>query len=273
MISIISNPNDLITLGFYKAFKTIYSDVSLITYISQYKQMKDSKIIIINKFNNIMNIIYDKNKKYIILKRNEKIEKIFKELKINYYIIYEYDDDFSYDNFIQKEKFMYIMDKIIIMPYFSIYTKNEILFNYKHNIVRNIVEKENFNKKNDIIMIKNDHHEERKKYKLPKLKIFNCLSSIQQKRLITDHNLFISFSKPNNFDCKSISYMSLGSLSITNSLLNKKYIFNSIHIDEFKNNIKNFNYNSKQNLIMNIQEIYNDYTFEKYVKILDKILK
>jgi len=30
MISIISNPNDLITLGFYKAFKTIYKDVSLI---------------------------------------------------------------------------------------------------------------------------------------------------------------------------------------------------------------------------------------------------
>ena len=269
MISIISNPNDLITLGFYKAFKVIYNDVFLITYYSQYKQMKDSKIIIINRFDNVMNIIYDKNKKYIILNRNKKIEKIFKELNIKYYIIYEYDDDFSYDNFIQKEKFMYIMDNIIIMPYFSIYTKNEILFNYKNNILL----KKEFNRKNDIIMIKNDHHEERKKYKLPKLKIFNCLSSIQEKKLIVDHNLFISFSKPNKFDCKSISYMSLGSLSITNSLLNKKYIFNSIPLDDFKNNIKNFNYNFKSNLVMNIQEIYNNYTFEKYVKILDKILK
>jgi len=269
MISIISNPNDLITLGFYKAFKTIYKDVSLIIHHFQYKQMEDSKIIIINRFDNVMNIIYDKNKKYIILNRNKKIEKIFKELNIKYYIIYEYDDDFLYDGFIQKEKFMYIMDNIIIMPYFSIYTKNEILFNYKNNIS----EKEIFNKKNDIIMIKNNHHEERKKYKLPKLKIFNCLNPIQQKRLIVDHNLFISFSEPNKFDYKSISYMSLGSLSISNSLLNKKNIFNSIHIDDFKNNIKNFNYNFKSNLVMNIQEIYNDYTFEKYVRILDKMLK
>jgi len=51
MISIITNIDDLIALGFYKAFKILYKDVFFIVYPSQYRLMKNSKIIIINNLN------------------------------------------------------------------------------------------------------------------------------------------------------------------------------------------------------------------------------
>ena len=269
MISIISNKDDLIALGFYKAFKILYKDVFFIVYPSQYRLMKNSKIIIINNFDNVQNILIDKNTKYILLEDNNFLEKKFKKLNIKYYRIYEYDNDFLYDDFQMKEKFMYIKDNTIIMPYMSIYTKNEIMFNYKNNI---LIQKENFYfEKNKIIIIKNRNKKEKKKYKLPKLKIFNYLNSLQEKKLIQDQNLFISFSDPNKFDYRSLSYISLGSLSITNSL-NKMY-FNIININNYEDDIDKFNLNFKKNIIENIQIIYNDYTFEKYVKVLDKILK
>ena len=144
------------------------------------------------------------------------------------------------------------------------------MFNYKNNI---LIQKENYYfDKDKIIMIKNRNKKEKKKYKLPKLKIFNYLNSLQEKKLIQDQNLFISFSDPNKFDYRSLSYISLGSLSITNSL-NKMYFDNIIDINNYKDNINKFNLNFKKNIIENIQIIYNDYTFEKYVKVLDKILK
>jgi hypothetical protein len=270
MISIITNTNDLIALGFYKAFKILYKDVFLIVYPSHYHLMKNSKIIIINNFDNVQNILIDKNTKYILLEDNDFLEKKFKKLNIKYYRIFEYDNDFLYDDFEMIEKFMYIKDNIIIMPYMSIYTKNEIMFNYKNNI---LIKKENYYfDQNKIIIIKN-RNKEKKKYKLPKLKIFNYLNSLQEKNLIKDQNLFISFSDSHKFDYRSLSYISLGSLSITNSLLNNMHFDNIININNYKDNIDKFNLNFKKNIIENIQIIYNNYTFEKYVKVLDNCLK
>ena len=149
------------------------------------------------------------------------------------------------------------------------------MFNFKHNI---LLKKDNdyFNK-DKIIMIKNKNPNEWKKYKnLPKLKIFNYINSLQEKNLIQDQNLFISFSDPNKFDYRSLSYISFGSLSISNSLLNNMYFDNIIDINSnlhYKVQIEKINSNLKKNIIENIQIIYNNYTFEKYVKVLDKILK
>jgi len=278
MISIITNRDDLIALGFFKSFKTLYKDVFFILYPSQYHLMKDSKIIIINNFDHVEKILINKNTKYLLLSEHHSFEKKLKKLNIVYYNIFEYDNDFLYDDFEIKEKFMYLKDNTIIMPYMSIYTKNEIMFNYKHNI---LLKKENYYfDQNKIIMIKNRNHEERKKYKkLPKIKIFNYINSLQEKNLIQDQNLFISFSDPNKFDYRSLSYISLGSLSITNSLLNNIHFDNIIDIKSigtnlrYKVKIEKFNLNFKKNIIENIQIIYNNYTFEKYVKVLDKILK
>jgi len=278
MISIITNKDDLIALGFYKAFKTLYKDVFFIVYPSHYHIMKNSKIIIINNFDNVDKILINKNTKYILLEEHRSLEKKLKKLNIIYYRIFEYDNNFLYDDFEIKEKFMYLKDNIIIMPYMSIYTKNEIMFNYKNNL---LLKKENYYfDKDKIIMIKNRNNKEKKKYKkLPKLKIFNYINSLQEKNLIQDQNLFISFSDPNKFDYRSLSYISLGSLSITNSLLNNKHFDNIIDIKTISTNlrykvkIEKFNSNFKKNIIENIQIIYNNYTFEKYVKVLDKILK
>jgi len=275
MISIISNKDDLIAFGFLKAFKTLYKNVFFIAYPSEYHLMKNSKIIIINNFDYIENILIDKNTKYILLKEHHSLEKKLKKLNIIFYRIFEYDNNFLYDDFEIKEKFMYLKDNTIIMPYMSIYTKNEIMFNFKHNI---LLKKDNdyFNK-DKIIMIKNKNPNEWKKYKnLPKLKIFNYINSLQEKNLIQDQNLFISFSDPNKFDYRSLSYISFGSLSISNSLLNNMYFDNIIDINSnlhYKVQIEKINSNFKKNIIENIQIIYNNYTFEKYVKVLDKILK
>jgi hypothetical protein len=276
MISIISNKDDLIAIGFYKAFKILYKDVFFVVYPSQYHLMKDSKIIIINNFDHVENILINKNTKYILLNEHRSLEKKLKKLNIKYYNIFEYNNDFFYDDFEIKGKYMYLKDNIIIMPYMSIYTKNEIMFNYK-----NLLKKENYYfDKDKIIMIKNRNNKERKKYKkIPKLKIFNYINSLQEKNLIQDQNIFISFSDPNKFDYRSLSYISLGSLSITNSLLNNKHFDNIIDIKsistnlDYKVKIEKFNSNFKKNIIENIQIIYNNYTFEKYVKVLDKILK
>jgi len=268
MISIIANKDDIISFGFYKAFKTLYKDVFFIAFPSQYHLMINSKIIIINNFDNIEEIIIKKEKKYVLLKKNELMEKKLKNLQITYYIIEEYINTKLYVDYDMKEKFMYMKENIIIMPFMSIYTKNEILYNYKNNI---LLKKEKNLNEEKMIMIKNRNKKELKKYNLPKLKIFNYINSIEEKKLISDINIFVSFSNPNKFDYKSLSYMSLGSLSLTNSLLNKIYIPKIISMN-YKEDIKKFKEKFEKYQIKNIQEIYNNYTFEKYVKVLNKIL-
>jgi hypothetical protein len=268
IISIISDKNNLISFGFYKAFKTLYKDVFIIYYPSQFSILDKSNIIIINSFNNIEKMIISKNKKYVLLKKNEEMENILKKSNCIFYKIFEYDQDFLYKDYDMIAPFMYMKNNFIIMPYMSIYTKNEILFNYKNNILIN--KNDDFDK-DKMIMIKNNNGKLIKQNKLPKLKIFNYLNNLQQKKLIEDFNIFVSFYNPNKFDYKSLSYMSLGSFSFTNSKLNKQYIPKTIGIN-FEKDIRKINKDSKKYQIKNIQEIYNNYTFEKYIKILNKFL-
>ena len=268
MISIITNKNDLTSLGFYNAYKTLYKTVNWITYPSEYSLIKDSKIVIINNFERLELISLKKNTIVLLLKPHTIFEKELVKNHIKYYIIEEYSSDISFDNYIIIEKYMYIKNNHIIMPYFSIYTKNHILFNYKNNLLnKKIIEFDH----NKIIMIKNRHRAMIKDLKIKKIKIFNRLNKFQERKLIEENNIFQSFSDINKFDSKSLSYMSLGSVSMTNSFLTKMNVKNTI-LDGDKNDIKYFNIERKDKLIENVQEIYNNYTFEKYVIILNKLL-
>jgi len=268
MISIITNKNDLIGLGFYNAFKTLYKNVNWITYPSEYSLIKDSKIVIINDFSKLESIIMDKKMIIILLKPQPIFEIKLKSNDIKYYIIEEYSNDKSFDDYILKEKFMYMKDNHIIMPYLSIYTKNNILFNYKNNLFNKNIEEFDYNK---IIMIKNRKKGMIGNLKIKKLKILNNINKHQERKLIEENNIFQSFSDINKFDSKSLSYMSMGSLSMTNSIITKMYVNNVILNGNIKD-IEEFNIERKSKLIENVQEIYNNYTFEKYVIILNKLL-
>jgi len=268
MISIITRKNDLISLGFYKAFKTLYKDVNFITYPNEYCKIKDSKIVMINNFDNLNLISLNKKTIVLFLSKNIIYENKLITENIKYYNIEEYSNDKSYDDYINTEKFMYIKGNKIIMPYLSIYTKSEILYNFKNNLLNKEINDFDYTK---IYMIKNHIKGVIKNLKIKKLKIINRLNKYQEKKLIEENNIFMSFSDIDKFDSKSLSYMSLGSLSMTNSIINKLYIHNTILNGDI-NDIKDFNNQIKYNLIKNVQDIYNNYTFEKYVIILDKIL-
>ena len=268
MISILTNKHNLVALGFYNAFKTLYKTVHLITYPVDYRLIKDSKIVIINDFTKLAFITFQKDMIVLLLKKNENYEKKLISENIKYYNIEEYSNDKIYEDYIKKERFMYIKENQIIMPYFSIYTKSVILLNYKNNLLKKKIEEFDHN---NIIIFKNHKRGMIKSLKIKKLKRFTCLNKHQEEKLIKDNNIIQSFSDINKFDTKSITYMSLGSISMTNSVLTKKHIKNTILNGDIKD-IVYFNIERKHNIIENIQEIYNNYTFEKYVIILNKLL-
>lgn len=258
MICIISHKNDLISYGFFKAFKTLYKNVIIVYNHKQLTNITDDiKVFLINNYDFFDNIPIIKTCKYLLVNENCMFENKLNNNDCKYFIIKEYSDKINYekDNFKKYEKYLYHNNKIIVIPYGSIFTKNEILWNYKKQI---IVDKKMIN---EIILFDNINSQYIKdliniKYtKINNKNIDNILNYIKTNKI------FLSFYDNDKFDYKSLSVMSFGNFSITNSLLTKKNM-NILEISN--NNILDF-----YKIVQNIEIIYNDFTFEKYVKLIN----
>lgn len=256
MILIISKKNDLISYGFFKAFKTIYKNVDIIYNSSKLNDLNKYKIIIINNYDFYDKIKLNNNLLFLLINENCLFQNILNNNNIKYYIIKEYSNDINFNNFNKLDKYMYYDDNIIIIPYCSIFTKNEILWNYKKKII--------LNKKIPNKIITFDNLNNKYSNKIIKLNIekinLNSIDNIINK--YNNNNIFLSFYDNNKFNFKAISHMAFGNYSISNS--NVHDIFNIININDLNN--KNIEFNK---IIENIQIIYNDFTFEKYIKIIN----
>lgn len=252
MILIISKKNDLVSYGFYRAFRTIYKDVKIIYNEKQMINL-DYKTLIINNFDFFDKIPIKKEYKYILINENCLFENKLKNININYLIIKEYSTQYDLTNFKKIDNYMYISNNIILMPYCSIFTKNEILWHYKKKI---IIQKKIPNKvyTYDNIRFTNEL------IKIDYIKNNNKNIEEMVNNLFNYKNIYITDYDKNKLNYKSISYMALGNYTMTNSNLNEIfYTFNIGKIDKV-----DFN-----KIVQNIELIYNDFTFEKYVKILN----
>jgi len=255
MICIISKKNDLISYGLYKAFKTLSKNVEIIYNEVELKKLKNIKIYVINNYDFIEDIDISNESKYLLINENCIFENRLNINKCKYYIIKEYSKQINLSDYKKINEYIYTNNNIIIFPFCSIFTKNEILWNYKKKFIKNK------NIKNNILTFDNINIDHKKKLKNIKYQKIN-LNSIEN--IIThskNNQIFLSTYDHNKFDYKSISFMAMGNFSITNSELNKN-IFNILEYD--------INYNlDLHKIIQNIQLIYNDFTLEKYIKIIN----
>jgi len=255
MISVISHKHDLISYGFYKGFKTIYKDVDIYYNEGNINKIVNSKIILINNYDFFDKIPINKNTIYVLINENCIFETKLKNENCKYFIIKEYDSSINYNNFKKLDKYCYINNNIIIIPYGSIYTKNEILWNYKKKLIK---KKSITYKINTFDTIPTEYIKDITYLNYEKIN----LKTIDNILLYsTKSEIFLSFSNKNRFDYKSITFMSFGNLSMTNSILNNKN-FNILNMDN-KNPLK------FDKMVQNIETIYNDFTFEKYVKLIN----
>lgn len=251
MILILSKKNDLISYGFYKGYRTIYKDVKIIYTKKQLFNLNNYKTIIINNYDFYNDIPIKDNIKYILIDENCLFENKLKNNNIHYYIIKEYSKDIDLSNFKKIDNFMYISNNIILMPYCSIFTKNEILWHYKKKII-----------KDKIIPTKFITYDNLKDYYRKSLNYITINNKDIEKMIFNLFNtkkIYISTYDINKFNYKSLSYMALGNYSMTNSNNSNCYILNI-------GDNKKVDFNK---IIQNIEIIYNDFTFEKYIKILN----
>lgn len=254
MILIISKKNDLISYGFYKAFKTIYKNVDIIYDIKQLFDINKYKSIIVNNYDFANKLPIIDNLKYILINENCLFENKLKNNNINYLIIKEYSIQYDLSNFKKIDKYMYFNNNIVIMPFCSIFTKNEILWHYKKNLIINkkipecLLTYENLNM-NDVV-------------KINYIKINKKNTEDIINKCFNEKNIYLNTYDVNKFNYKSISFMALGNYTMTNSNIDD--IFYTLN---FKNDTQiDFN-----KIVQNIELIYNDFTFEKYVKLLNTL--
>lgn len=253
MILIISKKNDLISYGFYKAYKTIYKYVDIIYDKTQINKDKEYTQIIINNFEFFDNIPINVNIKYILINEYCLFENKLKNNDIKYLIIKEYSKNINFDNFNKLDKYMYQDNNIVIFPFCSIFTKNEILWHYKKFIIKNKKIPKN------IITYDNTSNFAKDLVKINyKKNIYDINKLIDLS--FNDKNIYLSFYDINKFDYKSISFMALGNYSMTNSNIDENFYVFKI------GQLENVDFNK---IVQNIEIIYNDFTFEKYVKVLN----
>lgn len=257
MILIISQKDDLISYGFYNAFKTIYKYVDMVYTDFQIDTKKNYKIILVNNYDFIYKIPLNTNTKYILINENCIFENRLKIKNIDYIIVKEYSSLLDLTNFKKIDNFMYHSNNLVIMPYCSIFTKNQILWHYKKQIItkkiipKNILTYENTNNiVKDLIGTKYDKSNIKK------------VDTIVNK-CYNEKNIYITDYDSNKIDYKSLSFMALG-----NFVMTKRNVNNTITL-KLGEDIKKVDLNK---IVQNIEIIYNDYTFEKYVKLLNYFL-
>lgn len=257
MILIISKKNDLISYGFYNAFKTIYKNVDMIYTDFHFDTLKDYKIIIVNNYDFLYKIPINIKTKYILINENCIFENRLKVKNINYIIVKEYSSMIDLTDFKKIDNYMYNLNNLIIMPYCSIFTKNQILWHYKKQIITN---------KNipiNIVTYENTIDIAKKlielKYEKSNIKKLDTIIN----RCYNEKNIYITNYDSDKIDYKSLSFMSLGNFVMTDRNVN-----NTITL-KLAEDIKKVNLNK---IVQNIEIIYNDFTFEKYVKLLNYFL-
>lgn len=256
MILILTKKDDLISYGFYYAYKTIYKYVDIIDHISQYKEKKYN-FVVINNFDFCDKIKLDNSTKYILINENILFENKLKNNNCKYVIVKEYSSLINLDGFKQLDKNMYHSNNLIIMPYGSIFTKNQILWNYKKDLIKNKIIPKNIKTyentssiAKELIGIKYD--------KINIKKVSSILDKCKNNKFI-----YITNYDPNKIDFMGLTFMAYGNYVMRG---NKQC---DLYTLKFTDSIKNVNLNR---IVQNIEIIYNDYTFEKYVKILNYFL-
>lgn len=257
MILIISKKDDLISYGFYNAFKTIYKNVDMIYTDFNIDILKNYKIILVNNYNFIYKIPLKKDAKYILINENCIFQNRLKTKNIDYIIVKEYSSVFDLTNFKKIDNYMYNSNNLVIMPYCSIFTKNQILWHYK----KQIITKKNIPK--NIVTYENTNNLAKKliglKYEKSNIKKVDTIVN----RCYNEKNIYITNYNSDKLDYKSLSFMSLGNFVMTNRNVNDTI---TLKLGE---DIKKVDLNK---IVQNIEIIYNDFTFEKYVKLLNYFL-
>ena len=253
MILIISKKDDLISYGFYNAYRTIYKDVKMIERENELDNL-EYKIVIVNNYNFYNDIKVNKKTIYILINEHVLFENKLKNNNVKYFIIKEYSSLIDITNFEKIEKYCYKSNNLILMPFCSIFTKNQILWHYKKNLIikknipKNIISYDNTTSISKELIHLN--------YTKSNIKHIKTIID----KLYNEKNIYLTNYNGNKIDYKAISYMALGNYVMTKSKIDELYTL------KLKDDIKKINLDR---IVQNIEIIYNDLTFEKYIKILN----
>ena len=260
-----------VNFGFYNAFLEMGYETHWICCknLSEMKDITNNTLFLINDTENCKVIPLNKSNYYVIIKGDGGH---FRSIDKNRVHIHEYTTDYNLSRYTKIEDYIYEFrrKRILVMPYASLLTPNQIIEN-----LENFVDKEDReckmvltrdydnNIQNDIITANSK-----------KLIIKKLISLDDEVNLIRKVRLSCCFSsKKNVIDPKVLTHISYGTMCITNSTITNNLLKDKLYYLEDQSTLDGicheyFSSIKKEELFNLIEFIINNHTFINRIKTI-----